>query len=86
MKQQAVPFCCACGKVKDEFGPETGQAQWVELRAYRMKHGFRFADLSLCKTYCLECGRLYKVVMGPGSGRSQGENEPEGRNRSFQKA
>ena len=86
MKQQAVPFCCACGKVKDEFGPETGQAQWVELRAYRMKHGFRFTDLSLSKTYCLECGHLYKVVTGHASRRSPGENEPEGSKRSFQKA
>ena len=73
MKQQLVPFCCACGKVKDELGSKVGQGQWVDLHSYRMTHGFRVADLSLTKTYCADCGHLYQMLNRRGSPCSTAE-------------
>ncbi len=60
MKQQHVAFCSVCGKVRDEIGSVPGQEEWVEMRAYKMKHGLQSADLHLAQTYCPECVRLYQ--------------------------
>lgn len=67
MKQQRVPFCCACGKVKDELDPTAGEGQWVDLHSYRMAHGFQVADLSMTKTYCVDCGHLYQMLKSHGA-------------------
>lgn len=62
MKLLKVPFCSACGKVKDEIGFSPPQKAWIDLRTYRLKYGFRFADLSLAQTYCVECAAFYQTV------------------------
>ncbi len=67
MKQQAVPFCCACGKVRDDIHPEPDHDPWMELRSYRVKHGFQSEDLRLVNTYCSDCARMLdKVSHGAG--------------------
>lgn len=65
MKFLKVPFCSACGKVKDEIGFAPPQKSWMDLRMYRTKYDFRFADLSLVPTYCLECSAFYQTVKAP---------------------
>ncbi len=69
MKRQDVPFCCACGRVKDELHTAAGSVPWMDMRRYRMKHGFRLADLRLEKTYCPECADLYRKVKKPGAAK-----------------
>ena len=64
MKQQEVPFCCYCGKVRDELGTEVEESPWTDLRAYMMKYGFKHKDLKLTYTYCPKCLSLYKMLMG----------------------
>ena len=78
MKQQHVPFCCACGKVKDEIGAKAGENQWVDLHSYRMTHGFQVADLGLTKTYCVDCGHLYQLLKKHSVVRSTAEEKPSG--------
>lgn len=78
MKRQDVPFCCACGKVKDELHAAPGPMPWMDMRRYRMKHGFRLADLRLENTYCPDCAELYRKVKRPG----QAKMSSPGRSRS----
>lgn len=81
MKRQDVPFCCACGKVKDELQTAGGTMPWMDMRRYRMKHGFRLADLHLEKTYCPDCAELYRKVQR----RVPAKTTTPGRARSAQK-
>lgn len=70
MKRQDVPFCCACGKVKDELQTAAGSMPWMDMRRYRMKHGFRLADLRLENTYCPDCAELYRKVQRRGPAKT----------------
>ncbi len=48
------------------------------MRRYRMKHGFRLADLRLDNTYCPDCAELYRKVKRTG----QAKTTSPGRSRS----
>lgn len=82
MKRQDVPFCCACGKVKDELQTAVVPPPWTDMRRFRMKHGFRLGDLHLEKTYCPECADLCRKAKGAGLPKAVSS----GRARSAQRA
>lgn len=61
MNQHEVTFCSGCGKVFDQAGHEEAGGQWVELRDYETRYGFRWDDLGLVQTFCPGC-RIYDSV------------------------
>ncbi len=61
MKQQRVPFCDGCGKVRDELASGEDAPRWVELREFQMVYGFKPEDLVMAHTYCPECEECVKA-------------------------
>jgi len=74
MKKIDVPFCCACGKVKDELDQGAELNTWIVLGRYRMKHGFHADDLIWKSTACPECAPVLEI------GRKKTGNRVEGPN------
>ena len=62
MKPIEMPFCCACGKIRDEGTAGVNQGAWIDLRTYMTKHGLRHGDFVLRYTYCPECSRIIEIV------------------------